>query len=109
MSFFDSLTELGGDLTGTVTDLGGKYLDVKLQKEKNKNSNTVQPAQTIQPALAQPEAARPITGINANGETMVEKPAGQQVKGLLDDKRVVYAAGGLLSVIALAITYKLVK
>lgn len=109
MSFFDSLTDLGGDLTGTVSDLGGKYLDVKLQKEKNKNSNTVQPAQTIQPALAAPAAPRPTTGINANGETMVEKPAGQQKKGLLDDKRVVYAGAGLLTVIGLALAYKLVK
>ena len=109
MSFFDSLVDLGGDLTGTVTDLGSKYLDVKLQKEKNKNSNTVQVAQTLQPALPQPAAPRPTTGVNSNGETMVEKPAGQQGKSLFDDKRVVYAGGAVLTVLALALAYKWVK
>lgn len=109
MSFTDSLFSLGGDLTGSVSDLGGKYLDFRLESEKNKATNTVQPAQTIQPALAQPDAARPTTGINANGETMVERPSGQQMKGLLDDKRVVYTGAGLLTVIGLALAYKLVK
>jgi hypothetical protein len=108
MSFFDSLSELNGSLTNTVSDLGGKYLDIKLQKERNKGSNAVQVAETIQPALNQPVPTQTIKGVDSNGETMPVR-VGDNAKGLFDDDIVVYAGMGLLTVVGLALAYKLVK
>lgn len=109
MSFADGLKNLGGDLTGTLTDLGGKYLELRIAKEKAAaaRGNVTNPSQNIQPALPQPTQANPTKGVDSNGETIVVGTGGGMP--LLKNKAVVYGGMAVGSAIVLAILYKLVK
>jgi hypothetical protein len=105
MSFADDLRALGGTLFDSVGEAGSRYLSARIDQ---KITNTTQPAQTIQPVLAQPAATAPVTGVNANGDTMVQQSGATQVS-LLDNKWVVYGGGGLAALLTLATVFSLAK
>lgn len=104
MSFFDDLEKLGGGLGGTLTELGGKYLDLRVAKAQNKNARN--PAQNVQPNLAQPTVANPVRGVDANGNTLVVAKAPMP---LMQNKTLLYGGASVLGVIVLALAYKMVK
>jgi len=106
--FMKSLTDFGGDLSGTLTELGGKYLDLRVAKERAKY--TTRPSETVQPVTAMPTPANPTKGVNSDGETMVAKS--QTATGntsIMNNKVVVYGGLGLLGLIGLSVAYKFVK
>lgn len=105
MSFLDSLDSLGGDLLGMVGEVSVKVVDAKLAAKANKSAT--RPAETIQPLLATPTPANPVTGVNSNGDTLVVKPFSPA--GLMQNKAVVYVGGSVLALIGLGFAYKLVR
>lgn len=103
MSFIDSLSELGGDLTKDLGGYADKFLEYKIAKENAKGTRNI--AETVQPNLAQPTAANPVTGVDSNGDTLVVG-SNVSVNSLMQNKAVVYGGGGLLLVIASVVVYK---
>jgi hypothetical protein len=107
MSFLDSLQSYDGDLLKDAANLGGKYLEYKAAKENK--SAAVRTAETIQPALAQPKAPNPTKGINANGETLINHAMVKDANNAPFGQTAIYAGVGVLSIVGLALAYKLIK
>ena len=111
-TFVDSLGQFGGTVLNTIGEVTSTVVNQKLMEWKAPTQNVSQPNKTIQPTLAQPDAAQPIKGINSNGETIAvdRNPQPEStMKSLLENKYVKYGGLGVLGVIGLAFAARLAK